>query len=320
MEKTYLDRLPKAISPIIVVGTYERHRGLARGVKGDDPTAHKRAAEELAPFIPTGASLIPIPSSSGDTTANLVLCRAIQAISKSPIADILRGEPRGSNYKQKADGPGMLGSEIQFHLIGPVPSMPFLVDNVIDTGATLKAAYRTLGCSVGVVAVAFSGQPDERAASAYATQETESAWFRRWFRNSKIMDPSGRPLVCYHGTESEFDTFQTPAYFASSQNYGYIRNSPVTLAVYLRIENPYMTEDQNFIECLRSFPDRVAKLKKQGYDGVVYANPSDLRKGPSGWGNDYAQIVAFYPEQIKAVANSGAFNPEDDRFSRNPRR
>ncbi len=33
--------------------------------------------------------------------------------------------------------------------------------------------------------------------------------FYRWFGNSKVVDDQGRPLVVYHGTSADFNTFDT---------------------------------------------------------------------------------------------------------------
>ena len=33
--------------------------------------------------------------------------------------------------------------------------------------------------------------------------------FRRWFGDSKVVDERGEPLVVYHGTAADFDTFDS---------------------------------------------------------------------------------------------------------------
>lgn len=37
----------------------------------------------------------------------------------------------------------------------------------------------------------------------------ESAEFKRWFQDSKVVDSAGRPLVLYHGTDADFTCFET---------------------------------------------------------------------------------------------------------------
>jgi hypothetical protein len=54
--------------------------------------------------------------------------------------------------------------------------------------------------------------PIERAArqSRYsAAPALNSAEFKKWFRSSKIVDASGKPLVVYHGTQGKFKGFNT---------------------------------------------------------------------------------------------------------------
>jgi hypothetical protein len=151
----------------------------------------------------------------------------------------------------------------------------------------------------------------------------DSTAFRSWFGKSKVVDARGKPLVVYHGTDSVFSSFRIPengvAYFTPSENYGYIKKLPNVVAAYLSIQNPYMTTFPRVIEGLRSDPETVDELKKEGYDGVIYANPANLERGPSGWGNDYPQIAVFYPHQIKSVDNQGTFDPNDPDIRHNPR-
>src|SRR5690606_3039708 len=44
--------------------------------------------------------------------------------------------------------------------------------------------------------------------AVYTQDITQTPEFRRWFGNSKVVDEHGRPLVVYHGTTAEFDTFE----------------------------------------------------------------------------------------------------------------
>lgn len=41
-----------------------------------------------------------------------------------------------------------------------------------------------------------------------ATPATKSERFRRWFRDSKVVDSRGRPLPVFHGTTAKFDAFR----------------------------------------------------------------------------------------------------------------
>ena len=149
-------------------------------------------------------------------------------------------------------------------------------------------------------------------------------WFGDWETDpanaSKVVDENGEPLVVYHGTDADFSVFKEGvAYFTPDTRYSYITNSSSVYPTYLNIKNPYRTEYQRDAEGARSWPDWIDELRGGGYDGIIYARHDDITRGPSGWGNDYPQIVSFAPTQIKsAIGNTGAFsksNP-DIRFSR----
>jgi hypothetical protein len=128
--------------------------------------------------------------------------------------------------------------------------------------------------------------------------------FWKWFKGSAVTDESGAPLVVYHGTDAdvaEFDTTEGAFFFGgpmaqdSAGTYG--RN---VMQVYLNIKTPYRAS----LEALPS-ADFDALAKK--HDGAVFTDPES---GQQQW-------VAFRPEQIKSVFNSGEFsasNP-DIRFN-----
>jgi len=144
--------------------------------------------------------------------------------------------------------------------------------------------------------------------------DTQSPSFRRWFGGSKIVDPEGRPLPVYHGTNEAFSAFEIPeggvAYFTPDPRYGFIDRSGTVIPVFLSIQNPYFTEHLNDVEGAVAWPEWVADLKAKGHDGIVYAKREDLTRGPLGWADDRPQFVVFSATQIKsALSNTGAFDP-----------
>ena len=76
--------------------------------------------------------------------------------------------------------------------------------------------------------------------------------FWKWFRNSKVVDASGKPLKVYHGTNADFEKFgnaplyyfsQTPKYASKFATDISLRktqniNQPSVLPVYLSLQNP----------------------------------------------------------------------------------
>lgn len=153
--------------------------------------------------------------------------------------------------------------------------------------------------------------------------------FYKWFGNSKVVDEQGRPLVVYHGTSSKFDVFKvgehggtygTGIYFgrkSTADNYGIYQ-----MPVYLKIENPFIVEGNNYRELApkanKAYQEYIKKdtnvdedwliydddiinwhLKDQGFDGVV--DSKYIAKGAN-------EFVAFEPNQIKSVDNRGTYS------------
>lgn len=114
-------------------------------------------------------------------------------------------------------------------------------------------------------------------------------------------------ITYLHGTGAEFTAFRDagPHYFTTNPNYSYIKNSGVNYPVFLKMESPFVTDNQGFVEGLRSRPDVIAELQAQGYDSVMYATPGNPYKGPLGWGDDYPQVAVFSGDQVRSV--HGAF-------------
>lgn len=143
-----------------------------------------------------------------------------------------------------------------------------------------------------------------RAAAQWATEA-----FRKWFKNSKVVNERGEPLVVYHGTSEDFSEFAVSwggnfgegFYFGdadTASQYGEGDGRRV-MPVYLSLKNP---ATQEVIDPLRDraemgeieYDDIRSTLEKQGYDGIMADG----------------MYVAFKPEQIKsATGNSGHFDP-----------
>ena len=130
--------------------------------------------------------------------------------------------------------------------------------------------------------------------------------FYKWFGDSKVVDKQGRPLVVYHGTSSEFDTFNIAEsgkntgtaiygkgfYFTTNKEiatrWGAKHGEPIVMPVYIKLENP------NLVEQLKYPKDSQEK----GFDGVI----------AKVWGSNDLEVVAFEPNQIKSVNNRGTFD------------
>lgn len=131
--------------------------------------------------------------------------------------------------------------------------------------------------------------------------------FNKWFKGSQIVDEAGEPLVVYHGTNADFDAFDPTKSRANMDIQGSFF-SPWELDAsgyganvqpyYLNIKNP--ANGGEAYAALNKFKGqneagKKAKefLESKGYDGVI------------SHGEEY---IAFNPNQIKSVNNSGAWS------------
>ena len=150
------------------------------------------------------------------------------------------------------------------------------------------------------------------------TISSDTPEFKAWFGNSKVVsDNRGTPLVVYHGTRANFDTFKPGTktslhgsadqmegiHFTDSVDgasfYSLVDNDDRFLKkVYLSIQNPYHIETIKELKSslnVDSLGDVSQKVKALGYDGII------VDKGFYSNGGPYKKIVAFYPEQIKSI-------------------
>jgi hypothetical protein len=134
---------------------------------------------------------------------------------------------------------------------------------------------------------------------------TDSAAFKRWFGDSKVVDENGEPLRMYHSTTSDFEAFDTSrealggagSWFSVQPSYRPVdgEEGARVMPVYLSLQNPKV-----FDFAKESADYRKENLVKQGYDGVIITINGELKVA-----------VAFEPTQIKsATGNIGTYDPD----------
>ena len=123
--------------------------------------------------------------------------------------------------------------------------------------------------------------------------------FWNWFGDSKVVDDKGRPLVVYHGTTREFNSFD----LTKSRNYPYysmtffsdnktvadsFRNKTQTniMPVYLKMENPFIIDEKGADWHAGMEADWWLSMKPDN-DGIIVKN---IREG--GYGSEISHIVA----------------------------
>lgn len=123
---------------------------VAHKLKEGDTDAFDYAARQMAKLLPKNAVLIPIPGRHGTPDQTMQLCRDIAKYTHLPIIDALRGNDRESQYEAKYKGKSLTEEQLGFRKTSLLPSnrVPYLIDNVVDTGTTAKAAVKALGGGV----------------------------------------------------------------------------------------------------------------------------------------------------------------------------
>lgn len=134
--------------------------------------------DELRPLVeavPPHAMLIPVPGHLGAATYTKALAWAVLALcpkKKVFVCDCLEGPQRESlcTLKQKGiptdDVPVVFRvKEGLMNVLGDISSLmernvPVIVDNVVDSGRTAKAAMKALGFDCPVLAVGNTGQAE----------------------------------------------------------------------------------------------------------------------------------------------------------------
>jgi hypothetical protein len=166
--------------------------------------------------------------------------------------------------------------------------------------------------------------------------ELQSPEFQRWFGDSKVVDEDGNPKMVFHGTTASFNQFDPnrrelgfhfgDANLAANRlNQGipalpsYDRGASI-MPVYLNLKNPMpakydvgnwasvedvkdaigWTEKTN----IKTIDDLRNALQEEGFDGIVYPNQYETRKGEGA----RESFIAFNAEQIKSAFNLGTWN------------
>lgn len=124
-----------------------RHEGvlreISRGVSYGDPECVEQAARILSAFIPSGSTIVPMPSHIGYATTMLTLCRAVKAkCSRVRICDALRCTPHESSHIVKLRHG--VAPHTEMRKVKPVAEKPIIIDNVIASGATANAALNAI--------------------------------------------------------------------------------------------------------------------------------------------------------------------------------
>ncbi len=202
---------------------------------------------------------------------------SLKTAKKNTVADALKESPEGKT---------------EIRPLGNNNGTDIIIDDLIDYVNSYSAETIKIN---GKERSARNSQ-GERIAK---TEEGLRAFYE-WFGNSKVVDENGRPLVVYHRTDADFDTFDKSKqkrgfygqgfYFSNDDEFTrhYGKNTmPVYLSIKKPIEGVSSTELRNNLE----------RYKQQGYDGTIHR-----------YDDGTITYSVFEPNQIKSVYNRGSFD------------
>ena len=171
-----------------------------------------------------------------------------------------------------------------------------------------------------------------------------------FFKNSKIRDSKGRLLVCYHGTDKEFDVFAKDLIGVNTHNSGFFgkgfyftndkdaaefysnfnKRIPRTKSLYLNIINPFIWNDyrtkQDFSKVKKMLGLSTEIEFSNGYAPYAinqFTNGGDADKFSSAlakngfdgiifsYDGEAFEIIAFDPNQIKSITNKTPTNSDN---------
>lgn len=123
------------------------NRWVAHKLKDGDNDAQTMLHARQQSQVPQNAVLVPIPGHHGKAEQTMQLAKAISSYTHLPIVEALRGIERAHNMMPRKDKQTLSAEDMGFYKYKDLPSnrTPYLIDNVVDTGNTAKAAVKALG-------------------------------------------------------------------------------------------------------------------------------------------------------------------------------
>lgn len=169
---------------------------------------------------------------------------------------------------------------------------------------------------------------EDRAGSAAIDPTTKA--FKRWFGKSKVVDEDGEPLMVYHGTTGDFDTFDRSRGNPES-DFGagfYFSNTPDDVA------NNYAGEGPDLTAKLQMEAERVADEMnaEAGIDSWRYDSPQVMRAARKRLGVQHkgASMPVYLKMDNPLVVGDGrggkdtfldyddGWNPETEEYDQEP--
>jgi predicted amidophosphoribosyltransferase len=121
-------------------------RDITIAIKNMDIDAIQRAAKVMAPLVPRGYIMVPVPGHTGKAISTRSLCFEISKLTGNTYSDIVIGNDRPSWCFLKRLGLILNDEDFGFKLTIEVPkSLNILfIDNVYATGTTYRALKKLI--------------------------------------------------------------------------------------------------------------------------------------------------------------------------------
>jgi len=295
-------------------------RGKSKGINGSVVTAHPSVPSKgKEPKVNTNTSLgyygaARIKNVRTEIGAEIASFEIAQNLDDKKPQQVLIGEWVNQDPKE-------IYSEVQSLLKDPswtqVSLDPLRHSFFYDRSNMMPVASADEVLQVGRFVLAKNVKYESREKFLYSVSgkkqsvDTSSPNFKRFFKDSKVVDENGKPLIMYHATAEElFDTFNkekiravdydTPfnGFWFSSDKFTSpaMRDAKNTIPVFLSIKNPapsdvwkqvskqvYKESDLNQESALRksarSVGDEIRyRLQDMGYDGIQYSGKPNINK------------------------------------------
>lgn len=135
---------------------------------------------------------------------------------------------------------------------------------------------------------------------------TEKPSFKKWFRNSKVVDDYDNPLLVFHGFNFDKSIKNSSIlslgfYFTTEPKF---INTINLTPVYLSLQNPKYISANDWIQMINYNFSEIKEIKKdlinKGYDGIIIKKSNKLK---------IPQYVTFSSNLAKsAIKNNGDFD------------
>ena len=212
-------------------------------------------------------------------------------------------------YERMASRLGAKGAS-EFLLAAGIPGLRYLDGNSRSAGDGSRNYVIWDEAAIGEPEVLFQSE----------VSQTDTAEFRNWFGDSKVVDANGEPLVVYHGTDaSNFDAFDTQdfgSWFAENPRTtdDYIdrtsqrdyeeqpeAGAPRVYPVYLSIQNPLRIPEQFDLSDDAEVGELLAAVNEENGTNIT-AEEIDF---PSDYTGTAAEFIGLNDRFIDAAKAAG---------------